>query len=89
MQALSKARTDLQFLLVYIHSPLHRDTPKFCREVLCSQEFMDFVGNRLLMWGIGLTTQEGVRGFQCLCNFLPLEMHILRFHRTFFVHILI
>ncbi len=77
MQALSKARADLQFLLVYIHSPLHRDTPQFCREVLCSQEFVDFVGGRLLMWGIGLTTQEGVSGCQCSCNFLTIGTHVL------------
>ena len=62
-QALSKAREELQFLLVYIHSPAHRDTPKFCQDVLCSQEFIDFVDERMLFWGVGINTQEGV----CVC----------------------
>ena len=60
LQALSKAREELQFLLVYVHSPAHRDAPQFCQDVLCSQEFMDFVAERMLMWGVGVNTQEGV-----------------------------
>ena len=31
LQALSDARQQLKFLLVYLHSPHHQDTPHFCR----------------------------------------------------------
>ena len=30
-QALNRARQELRFLLVYLHSPGHQDTPLFCR----------------------------------------------------------
>ena len=31
LQALEKAKQDLNFLLVYVHSAGHHDTPTFCR----------------------------------------------------------
>ena len=31
MQAASLARQQSKFLLVYLHSPFHQDTDKFCR----------------------------------------------------------
>lgn len=30
-QAVNKARDEFKFLIVYLHSPQHSDTPKFCR----------------------------------------------------------
>ena len=59
-QAVSQARQDLKFLLVYLHSPAHQDTPRFSREVLCSQQLVDFVAGQLLVWGISVHSEEGV-----------------------------
>ena len=39
-QVLEKAKLDLQFLLVYLHSPGHGDTPRFCRGTLSNPEFV-------------------------------------------------
>lgn len=61
-QALSQARGELKFLLVYLHSPGHQDTPHFCRAVLCSQVFADFLSERsVLLWCVAVNTEEGVR----------------------------
>lgn len=61
LQALTQARKDLRFLLVYVHSPGHQDTPTFCREVLGSQQFVDFVAsNMMLCYGVSVRTEEGV-----------------------------
>ena len=65
VQAVSQARQDLKFLLVYLHSPAHQDTPIFCREVLCSQQLIDFVGDQLLVWGVSVHSEEGVRLEEC------------------------
>ena len=43
--ALSEARKDLKFLLVYLHSDDHQDTPRFCRLVKLLFEF--FKNNNL------------------------------------------
>ena len=59
-QAVSRARQDLKFLLVYVHSPSHQDTAKFCREVICNQQLIDFVADQLLVWGISVHSEEGV-----------------------------
>jgi hypothetical protein len=39
-QVLEKAKQDLQFLLVYLHSPSHADTGRFCRTTLSSPELV-------------------------------------------------
>ena len=63
-QALTQARKDLKFLLVYVHSPGHQDTSWFCKEVLCSQQFVQFVAdNMMLCFGVSIKTEEGVSGF--------------------------
>ena len=60
-QALAQARKDLQFLLVYIHSPGHQDTAWFCKDVLCSQQFLRFLSdNSILCFGASVRTEEGV-----------------------------
>jgi len=39
-QVLEKAKQDLQFLLVYLHSPSHADTDRFCRTTLSSPQLV-------------------------------------------------
>lgn len=65
-QALNEAKTDLKFLLVYLHGPDHQDTPSFCREVLCSSEVTQFVNGRMLFWACCTNSPEGYRVSQAL-----------------------
>jgi FAS-associated factor 2 len=40
-----------RFVLVYIHSPLHEDSDRFCSEVLSSQSVLDFAAqNNVTTW---------------------------------------
>ncbi|KAG5191758.1 hypothetical protein JKP88DRAFT_266399 [Tribonema minus] len=39
-----------QFLLVYLHSPLHEDTPDFCK-TLTSETMAEFMAQNFLAWG--------------------------------------
>jgi hypothetical protein len=36
-EAVDKAKAEFKFLLVYLHSPNHQDTPTFLRETLCTE----------------------------------------------------
>lgn len=61
-EALAQARKDLQFLLVYVHSPGHQDAAWFCKEVMASREFIGFVAsNMILCFGVSVKTEEGVK----------------------------
>jgi hypothetical protein len=48
--AVALAYRESKFLLVYIHSPMHEDTEKFCNQVLCSQNVIRFLDNNLITW---------------------------------------
>mmetsp|Transcript_8129 Transcript_8129/g.10771 ORF Transcript_8129/g.10771 Transcript_8129/m.10771 type:complete len:452 (+) Transcript_8129:91-1446(+) len=50
-----------QLMLCYLHSPLHQDTPEFCREVLCSQEVTSSVNESVVVWGASVAHAEGMR----------------------------
>lgn len=41
--AVRKAHRESKFLLVYLHSPLHDDTNRFCSQVLCSESVLRLV----------------------------------------------
>jgi len=57
-QACQKAKSDHKFLLVYLHSPLHHDTQKFCRETLCTELISEFLSENFLIWGGNITYSE-------------------------------
>lgn len=65
-QALNDAKKELRYLLVYLHSEEHQNTEMFCREVLCSEEFINFVNAQLLFWACNTTSPEGYRVSQAL-----------------------
>ena len=66
-RALEEAKRDLRFLLVYLHCPSHQDTHSFCREVLASTDFTNFVTNlNVMVWGCSVDTPEGYRVSQAL-----------------------
>eukprot|EP01041_Mallomonas_annulata_P007510 gene7510-15368_t len=63
-----------KFLLVYLHSPLHDDTNRFCRQVLNSQNLSRVITDNMVFWGgrvwdpeaYGLGIQLGVSSFPFL-----------------------
>lgn len=48
--AVQRAHQQSKFLLVYIHSPMHEDTPRFCHQVLCTQSFTQFANENFVCW---------------------------------------
>lgn len=63
--AVASAFSRSKFLLVYLHSPLHEDTPRFCRDVLGASPVVDYANQHLVTWtgrvwdpeAYGLSTQ--------------------------------
>ena len=48
-----------KFLLLYLHSPIHQDTPRFCQQILGSEVMTDFIAERFHFWGASVETVEG------------------------------
>jgi len=49
--AVAKAFSASKFLLIYLHSPLHEDTDRFCQQVFCSPTLSSFVDNsNIVTW---------------------------------------
>ncbi|KAG9062537.1 hypothetical protein KI688_005452 [Linnemannia hyalina] len=58
--ALNKAKNDLKFLVVYLHSDEHDATDKFCRETLADSELLNYLRtNDFLVWGGNVKETEG------------------------------
>jgi FAS-associated factor 2 len=49
-EAVALAFQQSKFLLVYLHSPMHEDTSKFCNQVLCSETFSQFANQNIVCW---------------------------------------
>ena len=48
--AVARAFQQSKFLLIYLHSPMHDDTTKFCNQVLCSESFSLFANQNVVCW---------------------------------------
>ena len=48
--AVQRAFQQSKFLLIYIHSPMHEDTPRFCHQVMCTQSFAQFANENFVCW---------------------------------------
>ncbi|KAI8371864.1 thioredoxin-like protein [Blakeslea trispora] len=58
-QALEKAKSELLFLLVILHSSDHEKTEQFCQETLTSPDLIQFVQDqRLLVWAGDVAQSE-------------------------------
>lgn len=59
--AVSTARSTCKFLFVYLHSPLHDDTRSYVNNVLCTNEFCNFINEQedLLSWAGDISHVEG------------------------------
>ncbi|KXN70556.1 UBX-domain-containing protein [Conidiobolus coronatus NRRL 28638] len=59
-QALEKAKNELKFLVVVLHSDSARDTVRFCTEILASPFLLDFFReNNILCWAGDIKYTEG------------------------------
>ncbi|KAK7068484.1 FAS-associated factor 2 [Halocaridina rubra] len=65
-QALSHAKVELKFLLVYLHCADHQDTPEFCRKTLSDASLVEYINSTMVFWGCSVTTAEGYRVSQAL-----------------------
>ncbi len=43
----------------YLHSPLHGDTPLFCRQTLASEATTEFVNTNFVLWAADITSRSG------------------------------
>ncbi|ETW08000.1 hypothetical protein H310_02381 [Aphanomyces invadans] len=55
------AKADGKFLLVYLHSEVHQDTPSFCKNALCTDDMQAFVAghDNVLFWAGSVLQPEG------------------------------
>ena len=61
-QALDEAKKDLRFLVVFLHSTQQQESKNFCADVLCSEQFRQFVDrHNILVWGVSVESGEGWR----------------------------
>lgn len=59
-QALEKAKQEIKFLVVYLHSDEHESADEFCGNTLASQELVSFFNEHdLLFWGGNVGNTEG------------------------------
>lgn len=61
MDALRRAREEYKFLLVYLHSPDHENTPAFIEQTLCSELVVQFLNENFIVWGGNIRASEGFR----------------------------
>ncbi|KAI8826020.1 thioredoxin-like protein [Fimicolochytrium jonesii] len=59
-QALQKTKTEVRYLVVYLHSAEHDDTEEFCRQTLCSEDLISALQRRnVIFWAGDVGTVEG------------------------------
>jgi FAS-associated factor 2 len=60
-EAVRRARNEFKFLILYLHSGLHTNTPAFCRTTLTSEALVEYVNDNFLIWGGDLAYSEPFR----------------------------
>ena len=50
-EAALAAHRQYRFLLVYLHSPEHEDTARFCADTLCDAALTEHVDRNYVAWG--------------------------------------
>jgi len=61
-QALSQAKRQFKFLLIYLHSEYHHNTPIFCREALSNESLSEFLNENVILWVANINqTSEAYR----------------------------
>lgn len=57
--AVQQAFQSSKFLVVYLHSPMHEDTAKFCRQSLCTRNVTMVLNEHAVTWAGSVWAQEG------------------------------
>eukprot|EP01127_Copromyxa_protea_P011512 TRINITY_DN2899_c0_g1_i1.p1 TRINITY_DN2899_c0_g1~~TRINITY_DN2899_c0_g1_i1.p1 ORF type:complete len:319 (+),score=66.62 TRINITY_DN2899_c0_g1_i1:6-962(+) len=60
-QAVDTARDEFKFLLVFLHSPPHSESSKFCRDVLSNPMVSSFLEDNFILWGASVLTEDGFK----------------------------
>ena len=88
--ALKKAKSEIRFLLVYLHSPGHYNTDGFCRDTLSSDMATCLLMQyNVLLWGVSVRSHEGMRvskimhenTYPFIALILPHNQHMEVVHR--------
>lgn len=58
-EALSHAKRELKFMLIYIHHPDHPDTERLCQETICDEEVITFINSNVIFWGESVRCRQG------------------------------
>ncbi|XP_011497532.1 PREDICTED: FAS-associated factor 2 [Ceratosolen solmsi marchali] len=60
-QALSDAKQELRFLLVYLHKDENQEVDEWCRNTLADPEVVRFVNTHTLFWACNIKSGEGYK----------------------------
>ncbi|XP_076633643.1 fas-associated factor 2 [Colletes latitarsis] len=79
-QALSDAKQELRFLLVYLHKDEAQDIDQWCRKTLGDSEVVRFINTRTLFWACNVQSGEGYKVAEALRpgSYPILAMFVLR-----------
>ncbi|KAG7198715.1 hypothetical protein KM043_001706 [Ampulex compressa] len=65
-QALSDAKQELRFLLVYLHKDEAQDIDQWCRNTLCDPEIVRYINIHTLFWACNVQSGEGYKVAEAL-----------------------
>ena len=61
ISAVRQAHRESKFLIIYLHSPLHENTERFCQQVLCKREVAEYCDNNVVTWAGSVWNTESYR----------------------------
>uniref|UniRef100_H2Y5G2 UAS domain-containing protein n=1 Tax=Ciona savignyi TaxID=51511 RepID=H2Y5G2_CIOSA len=64
----SDAKTNLRFLLVYLHDPNNVDSEPFCAGTLCNNNVIQYINETMLFWACSILKPEGYRVSKLIRN---------------------
>ncbi|XP_011333890.1 FAS-associated factor 2 isoform X2 [Ooceraea biroi] len=65
-QALSDAKQELRFLLVYLHKDEAQEVDQWCRNTLCDPEVIRYINTHTLFWACNVKSGEGYKVAEAL-----------------------
>ncbi|KAL6430818.1 hypothetical protein ACFW04_006972 [Cataglyphis niger] len=65
-QALSDAKQELRFLLVYLHKDETQEVDQWCRNTLCDPEVIQYINTHTLFWACNVKSGEGYKVAEAL-----------------------
>ncbi|XP_012226037.1 FAS-associated factor 2 [Linepithema humile] len=65
-QALSDAKQELRFLLVYLHKDESQEVEQWCRTTLCDPDVIRYINTHTLFWACNVKSAEGYKVAEAL-----------------------